>query len=130
MHSLDVFEGHRMLTDKCLRCLNQALKHNFFNLDFNMMFSPSHEPNVIHDGLRYSCLHWASHLAYALEGASAQSSVSEVQDLLSKFVNEHLLHWFESLGALRELESGVKSLDNAKEAISASPSLIENKNID
>jgi hypothetical protein len=126
MHSLDVFEGHRMLTVKCLQCLNQALKHNILDLDFNMTFSPSHEPNVIRHGVRYSCLHWASHLAYALEAASAQNSVSEVQDLLSEFVDKHLLHWFESLSTLRELE-GIKSLDRAKEAISVSANLSVNK---
>jgi hypothetical protein len=94
-HFLDVFEGHRMLTVNCLRCLNRCLKHNICNLDSNTTPSPPPEFNAIPDSIQYSCSHWASHLVHALERASAHSSVIEVQDLLFVFVNEHLLHWFE-----------------------------------
>jgi nucleoside-triphosphatase THEP1 len=128
-HVLDIFEGHQMLTVKCLRLLNQSLKRNICNLDFNGPFSPSYKPNAIHEGLRYSCLHWASHLVHVLEGASAHTSVDESQYLLVVFANEHLLHWFECLSAVRELGSGVNSLDKACEAISVSTGLLSNKNI-
>ena len=110
---LDPLEGHQMLTVQCLRCLNQT----FNNLDTNMTCSFSHEPNAIPEALQYSCLHWASHLAYSLAGALAQTAVTE---LVSEFVDNHLLHWFECLSALGELESGIKSLDIAYEAISVS----------
>ena len=110
---LDQSKGHRMLTDQCLRCLNQT----FNNLDTNMMCSFSHEPNAIPEALQYSCLHWASHLAHSLSSALAQTAVAE---LVSEFVDNHLLHWFECLSALGELRSGIKSLDIAYEAISVS----------
>jgi hypothetical protein len=97
-----------MLAVKCLSFLNQSLKRNICNLDINKPFSRSHEPVPIHDSLRYSCMHWALHLAHALKGASAHDSVDGVQGLLSKFVDEHLLHWFECLSALQELESGIQ----------------------
>ena len=119
-HHMDVSEGHQKLAVKCLRWLNQTLKRNICNLDTNMTLSPIHEPNAIPEALRYSCLHWASHLAHALAGALAQTAVTELRDLVSEFVDDHVLHWFECLSALGELESGIKSLDTANEAISVS----------
>ena len=107
---LDQSEGHRMLTVQCLRCLNQTLKRN-------TTYSFSHKPNAIPEALQYSCLHWASHLAHCLAGAVVQTAVIE---LISEFVDKHLLHWFECLSALSELKLGIKSLDVAYEAISVS----------
>ena len=115
-HHLNVSEGHQMLAAKCLRWLNHTLKRNICNLDKNM----TPEPNAIPEALWYSCLHWASHLAHALAGALAQTAVTELRDLVSEFVNDHLLHWFECLSALKELESGIQSLDTANKAISVS----------
>ena len=117
---LDPFEGHRSLAVQCLRCLNQFFKHIVRNLGTNMLLSPIHELNAVPEALRYSCLHWASHLAYALAGILSNSALNEIRDLVSDFVDDHLLHWFECLSALRELESGIKLLDKANEAISVS----------
>ena len=118
-HHLDVSEGHQKLAAKCLRWLNQTLERNIYPLDRHMTRF-SYEPNAIPEALRYSCLHWASHLAHALAGTPAQTAVTEIRNLVSEFVNDHLLHWFECLSALRDLESGIKSLDTANEAISVS----------
>ena len=116
--SLDQSEGNLMLSVQCLRCLNQSLKRNIWNLDTNMTV-PSQEHNAIPEALQYSCLHWASHLARAL-AALAQDAMTEIQALVSTFADQHLLHWFECLSALKELESGITSLDIAYEAISVS----------
>ena len=112
--SLNSSEGHRMLTVHCLRCLNRDLKRDIYK---NMTPSPSYDPGAIPDGLRYSCLNWASHLVYALAGTLPFHSV--IEDVY-EFLNHHLLHWFECLSALSDLESGIKSLDKAHEAISVS----------
>ena len=85
-----------------------------------MILSLSHESNTIPEALWYSCLHWASHFAPTLTAALSQNAVAEIQALVSTFVDHHLLHWFESLSALKELESGITSLDIAYEAISVS----------
>ena len=120
---LDQSEGHQMLTVQCLRCLNQILKRNIWNLNMKTV-SSSHEPNANLEALRYSCLHWASHLAQALVASSAQNPMTEIQVLFSIFVDQHLLHWFECLSALKELESGIMSLDIAYEAISVSIKIV------
>ena len=117
-HHLDASEGHQKLAVKCLRWLNQSLKRNICNLYTNKTLSPSRVPNAIPEALPYCCLHWASHLAHALAGTLAHTAVNEIRRLVSEFVDDHLLHWFECLSALRELESGIKSLDTANEAIS------------
>ena len=121
-HHLDVSEGHQKLAVRCLRWLNQTLKHNICNLDTTMTHNLSliHESNAIPEPLQYSCLHWASHLAHALAGTLVQIAVTEIRALVYEFVDDHLLHWFECLSVLRELESGIKSLDTANEAISVS----------
>ena len=126
---LEQSEGNLMLTVQCLRCLNQSLERNIWNLDTNMTV-PSQEPNATPEALRYSCLYWASHLAQALTAALAQNTMTEIQALVSTFVNQHLLHWFECLSALKELESGIMLLDIAYEAISVSTKLIQIKTID
>ena len=86
--------------------------------------------NAIPEALRYSCLHWASHLAAALAAALGQNAVTEIQALVSTFVDHHLLHWFECLSVLKELESGIMSLDIAYEAISVSAKVTWINNID
>ena len=120
---LDQSEGHRMLTVQCLQCLNQSLKRNISNPSTNMTVSSSHESNAISEALRYSCLHWASHLAQALVAALAQDG--EFRALVLVFVDQHLLHWFECLCTLREPESGIKLLDIAYEAISVSTKVVQ-----
>ena len=117
---LDRSHGHRMLTVQCLRCLNRFPKHNIWNLSTTMTISSSHQLSANPEALWYSCLQWASHLAPALGTALAQNAVAEIQDLVSTFVDQHLLHWFECLSALKELESGITSLDIAYKAISVS----------
>ena len=83
-----------------------------------MTVSSSHESNAIPEALWYSCLHWASHLAQDLAAGLAQDG--EFRALVLAFVDQHLLHWFECLSVLKELESGIMSLDMAYEAISVS----------
>ena len=39
------------------------------------------------------------------------------------FLHNHLLHWMECLSVVGELQAGLKSLGNASNALSVSPSL-------
>ena len=47
-------------------------------------------------------------------------SVSPMVEHLRTFVDEHLLHWFECLSVIGELETGLKSLAKANETLSVS----------
>ena len=120
-HSVDYQQAHQMLAIKCLRFLNTSLRRNICRLHEGPIGTDSHnieDSTVISGTLRYSCLHWASHLAEMLAGPSAD--IAPVLDHLWTFVVEHLLHWFECLSALGKLNSGLRSLSKAKEAISVS----------
>ena len=74
--------------------------------------------SVILEALRYSCLHWASHLADAISYPYAD--VSPVLEHLRTFTNEHLLHWFACLSACGELETGLTCLARTNESLSVS----------
>ena len=52
--------------------------------------------------------------------ADPLADAARVHAHLHTFADEHLLHWSECLSALGELESGLKSLGKATEAISVS----------
>ena len=115
--------GHQILAQRCLQCLNKSLRRNICNLPEESIRAHSHEIkglNVIPEALRYSSLHWASHLTDTL----GNSSLMLVY--LSRFARNKLVHWFECLSAIGELESGIKSLSRAKEATSVSDSMEEN----
>ena len=113
-HGVDYTRGHQMLTIKCLQLLNNSLRRNICNLPEDGIGTLPHEikdPVMISMALQYSCVHWAFHLLEASPGEP-----STILDCVSEFADKHLLHWFECLSAIGELESGVKSLRNAKEA--------------
>ena len=125
-HSVDYVKGHQMLAVKCLQLLNKSLRRNICDLSEGTIGSLPHEiknPNIISGALRYSCLYWEFHLAEALVSTSAD--VELVFDQLCRFADEHVLHWFECLSILGELESGLKSLAKATKAISVSRQLEE-----
>jgi len=116
-YSVDTIKGHQMLTVKCLRFLTQYLRRNICNLPEDRIGPRRHEikdPNVIPEPLRYSSLHWEYHLSETL---CQYLEDSRVVALLSNFADKHLLHWFECLSALGELESGLKSLSKARTTI-------------
>ena len=120
-YHVDTGKGHEMLTIKCLQLLNRSLRRNICDLPEDMIGTLAQEiPDlgVIPEALRYSCLHWASHLADRFSHSLA--NVSPVLENLRAFADEHLLHWFECLSVLGELETGLKSLGKANEMLSVS----------
>ena len=118
VYSVDSSDAHHKLVGKCLKCLNTSLRYNITNSpECTMVGVLPYEiadPSIIPDSLRYSGLYWASHLAETL--AHPPTDVTLLLNHLCTFSNEHILHWFECLSALRQLESGLKSLVKAQEA--------------
>ena len=106
---------------KCLQLLNRSLRRNICELREDSIGALAHEipdPSVIPEALRYACLYWAVHLADGFSHPLAD--VSLVLGHLRIFVDDHLLHWFECLSAFGELETGLKSVSKANEALSVS----------
>jgi len=122
-------EGHEMLALKCLEYMNRTLKYNICDIPKERMRSRRDTANSpeniskISDALKYSCLYWASHLA------EVQASGTDLVPTLRHFLHAHLLHWIECLSILGELQTGVKSLGSASEALSVSGSRNIIKNV-
>ena len=127
VHHVDTSKGHVMLAVKCLQSMNKSLQRNICNLPEDRIGALTHEIpdlSIIPEALRYSCLHWASHL---VDGFShGVVDVSPVLKSLRTFIDEHLLHWFECLSVLGGLEGGLKSLLKTNETLSASSQHDEN----
>ena len=116
-------EGHERLALRCLEYMNHALKYNVCSIPEERIWSRRETTNsrenagIISDALKYSCLYWASHLA------EVQTSGTYLVPTLRHFLHEHLLHWIECLSILDELQTGMKSLRSASDALSVSGSL-------
>jgi len=120
-------EGHAMLALKCLEHMNRTLKYNICDIPEERIRSHREITNSreytskIPDTLKYSCLYWASHLA------EVQASGVDLIPTLRHFLHVHLLHWIECLSILDELQTGLKSLGSANEALSVSSSADDEK---
>jgi hypothetical protein len=118
-------ESHEQLALKCLVHMNGSLRYNMCDVPTAMTVSRMESTNSCHDihkvseALKYSCLHWAAHLA----GVQPQQPNTEVLIALCHFLTTHLLHWVECLSVLGKLETGVKSLQNAGATLSVCHSL-------
>ena len=98
--------------------MNGSLRRNMCGLHEDRVGALPHDIldlGVILEALRYSCLHWAPHLADACSNPLAP--VSSTLKHLHTFANEHLLYWFECLSVCGELETGLKSLARAAESL-------------
>lgn len=122
-------EGHEMLALKCLEHMNRALKYNICGIPKERIWSRRETTNSredsceISDALKYSCLYWASHLA------EIRTSNADLIPTLRHFLHEHLLHWIECLSILGELQTGLKALGSASDALSVSGSPEQSENV-
>ena len=108
--SLVASEGHELIALKCLKLMNRSLKYNICEIPKELTLSRRDRTNCpenvgkIAEALKYSCIHWATHLA------EVKVFDTELVDSLNIFLHEHLLHWIECLSTLSELQTGLKSL--------------------
>jgi hypothetical protein len=122
-------EGHKMLALKCLEHMNRTLKYNICGIPKERIWSRRETTNSregsgkISDALKYSCLYWASHLA------EVQASGTDLVPTLRHFLHKHLLHWIECLSILGELQTGLKSLESASDALFVSGSPIRSEKL-
>jgi hypothetical protein len=121
-HSFQVLaasQGHELLALKCLVHMNRSLKYNICDVPKAWIVSrmeTTNRPdgiNKISDALKYSCIHWAAHLA----SVQPEQPSAPVLAALCHFLQVHLLHWIECLSVLGELGTGIVSLQNASTAL-------------
>ncbi|KIL62668.1 hypothetical protein M378DRAFT_165515 [Amanita muscaria Koide BX008] len=96
---------------RCFEIMDKHLKCNVLGLG-NLARFMSNEDGLKEDGitdeqlheripelLRYACVYWANHLEVAtIEDAN-------LMNILAKFVDEHMLYWFEVLSLIGKLDS-------------------------
>jgi nucleoside-triphosphatase THEP1 len=121
--SLVASEAHELLALKCLKLMNQSLKYNICEIPQALTVSRRESTNdpgnvdKISEALKYSCLHWAAHLA----AAKVFDTDTILVDALRIFLHKHLLHWIECLSMLGKLQAGLKSIGSIATALSVSP---------
>jgi hypothetical protein len=108
--SLVASDSHELIALKCLKLMNRSLKYNICEIPKELIVSRRERANSpenvakISEALKYSCIHWADHIA------EVKDFDIVLIDSLRVFLHEHLLHWIECLSILSELQTGVKSL--------------------
>jgi nucleoside-triphosphatase THEP1 len=120
--SLVASEGHELLALKCLKLMNRELKYNICEIPEELTLSrrerTNHPGNIgkISEALKYSCLHWAAHLAEVKDF----NTVTVLVGTLRIFLHKHLLHWIECLSMLGELQAGLESIGSIATVLSVS----------
>ncbi|THU76038.1 hypothetical protein K435DRAFT_879809, partial [Dendrothele bispora CBS 962.96] len=110
-------EGNEMLALRCLQLMNTELKYNICDAPKEQTISrrgttnSSYETRKISAALEYSCVYWAFHLS------KIQELGGDLVNALDDFLKKHLLHWMECLSLLNKLETGIKSLANARASL-------------
>jgi hypothetical protein len=106
-----VVQGHADIYRRSIGAMSKLRKNIYALPDFGI--KPKHIKPPGLDPLapiRYSCLFWVDHLCIA-NGQSLDFKKELADDgQVSKFFNDHFLHWLESLSLLGELSDSVRSI--------------------
>ncbi|KAG9123460.1 hypothetical protein FRC07_014911 [Ceratobasidium sp. 392] len=102
-------EQNTRMAECCLRTMLKELKFNICGLTTSYLSNRdvpdlnSRVRNCISEHLKYSCLHWSSHLVEAPKGV--------LKELIGDFIlGRSLLHWIEALSLLSKLKFALSSL--------------------
>ncbi len=101
--------GHTDLGWRSVGAMSSILQRNIYNLDYGArpqeMRLPQPDPLA---PIRYSCLFWASHLLN-MEHPGPNKKLLGAAEILG-FLQEHFLHWIETLCLIGLLSEGVSIL--------------------
>jgi len=104
---VDEMQAHRMLADSCIRLMSTSLKQDICGVDspgrLATDVASSRVKQCLPAEVQYACLYWIHHL---------QRSGSQLNDddQVHKFLQEHLLHWLEALGWMRNVSEGIHAI--------------------
>jgi NACHT domain len=99
---LNSLEYHQTLAAHSLRLINELLRENICDLDKQLVNADVPYRKIathIHDGLAYACIYWVSHF-------KASNDTKHLQSELDHMFDAHILHWFECLSLLGQLDVG------------------------
>ena len=108
---------HARLARSCFRIMKSHLRFNICDLPSSFLLDSevqdlNHRVRMnIGDGLRYSCLHWAQHLAQTSE--SSEDGRAEIRD----FLQLRVLFWIEAMNLLESRGRCTSMLLQAREHV-------------
>ncbi|KAJ7862844.1 hypothetical protein B0H13DRAFT_1638462, partial [Mycena leptocephala] len=112
---------HEFLALKCLELMNLSLNYNIAGVreESTMLHRAwNNSPEYVHgipEVLKYSCIHWVSHLM------QVQTPCTELITALLVFFRTHLLQWIECMAVLHESLMVPKSLAGVATVLTVSP---------
>lgn len=104
-----------LMAKRCIQLMFLGLKFNIYELDNSYLSND--QVSGLYDGiynfiphqLQYSCLYWMNHLAASDQTFDEQA----IQDLLQEILcHPRALYWLECLSLMKELKSGINTLEN------------------
>ncbi|KAJ6445186.1 LysM domain-containingprotein [Purpureocillium lavendulum] len=110
LHPSGPVQGHADIAMRSIEAMSSVLKQNMYGRDYgfipNNMKPPEPDPLA---AIRYSCVFWTDHLVYSGKGPGGNNSLTDSGAVFT-FLQEHFLHWLESLSLLGEVAEGARSV--------------------
>jgi hypothetical protein len=105
---------HLHLAKCCLITMNQQLQFNICQVPFADQYKkladmPKLNKEKLTEELQYAICNWATHLSKG----NLESLDDDVEQLLQTFSQGHLMHWFEALAYLGQLDTAIPSMHTA-----------------
>ncbi|KAK3942581.1 vegetative incompatibility protein HET-E-1 [Diplogelasinospora grovesii] len=110
---------------RSLHTLSQTLRRDIYNLQdpgplIREKMPPDPDPLA---PLRYSCLFWVDHLCDAIGQTSGPTKELTDDGAVWRFLDDHFLHWLESLSLLGRLSDGARSIRKILHELQSGPQL-------
>ena len=100
-------QAHQKLAANCIRLMSASLKQNICGLDApGALAADIHSSRVeqcLPPEVQYACLYWIPHL----QKSDAQL---DDNDQVHQFLQEHFLHWLETLGWMGKVSEGIYAI--------------------
>jgi hypothetical protein len=114
---VDEKQAHQVLADSCIQLMFTSLRQDICSVDAPGMLVADVESSRVKQYLpqeiQYACLYWIQHLE---RGGSHPTD----NDLVHRFLQEHLLHWLEALGWMGKVSEGVQAIISLEAQLSVS----------
>jgi hypothetical protein len=114
---VDEKQAHQILADRCIRLMSTSLKQDICGVNAPGMLVDELERSRVEQSLspevQYACLYWIQHLQKS--GAQLNDD-----DRVHQFLQEHFLHWLETLGWMTKVPEGVHNIVSLQSLASVS----------
>lgn len=105
---VDKKEKHELIASQCLTVMGRSLKKNICDLPSygtsRTEIHPSSIARFLPPALQYACRYWVYHLTQS-------SAPAKSLDQVFPFLNEHFLHWLESMSISGIISEAVTAVD-------------------